>query len=198
MRVDQVHVVHLRRFTVPALALASIVACAAPAPQPQQQSFAEQNPWPTIRQERIRTLLPRAMAAAGVDAWVIMLRENANDPLALHVGGENAGAPAAVLFLRSGDSARSVIISGFGEAIALRELGLHDSVVVYEREPGALEAAVAERLRAANASRIAINSSASGVTDGLSWTQRTSLERALGPAFVARLVSSHDIVQEWL
>lgn len=190
--------VHLRRSALGALVLASLVACASPASQPDENPFAGPNPWPAIRQERIRTLLPRAMAATSVDAWVILLRENANDPLALHVGGENAGAPAAVLFLRSGDSVRSVIISGFGEAIALRELGLHDSVVVYQREPGALEAAIAERVRAANPSRIAINSSASGVTDGLSWTQRTALERALGSAYAARLMSSHDLVHEWL
>lgn len=173
-------------------------ACTPPTQEAVVARFSDPNPWPTIRQERIRTLLPRAMAAANVDAWVIMLRENANDPLALHVGGENAGAPAAVLFFRAGDSVRSVIISGFGEAIALRELGLHDSVVVYRREPGALEAAIADRLRTANVSRIAVNSSAGGVTDGLSWSQRTALERALGPSVAARLVSSDQLVFEWL
>jgi Xaa-Pro aminopeptidase len=139
------------------------------------------------------------MAAAGVDAWVVMLRENANDPLALHVGGENAGAPAAALLFRTGTAGvRSVMLSGFGEAIALRELGLHDSVVVYERTPGGLEAAVAARLRAASPRRVAVNSSSANVADGLSYTQRLALEAALGVELTGKLVSSEALVSEWL
>ena len=38
------------------------------------------------------------------------------------MGGENAGALSAILYLREGDRARSVILAGFGEVIALREL----------------------------------------------------------------------------
>jgi Xaa-Pro aminopeptidase len=156
------------------------------------------NPWPAIRRERIQQLLPGAMAAAGIDAWVILLRENANDPLALHVGGENAGAPAAVLLIRVGKGVRSVMLSGFGEAIALRELGLHDSVVVVERGPAALENAVAARLRAAAPARIAVNSGTANVADGLSYTQRVALERALGPELTGRLVASEALVSGWL
>lgn len=168
--------------------------------------FSGPNPWSAIRKERIARLLPAAMREVNVQAWVTFLRENANDPLALHVGGENAGAPSAVLFIftrageRAGEreSVRSVMLSGFGEAIALRELGVHDSVVVYEGGLDGLASAVAERLRAADAQRIAINSGGSGIADGLSYTQRTALERALGPALSARLAPSHDLIQSWL
>src|SRR5690606_33571831 len=111
-----------------------------------------------IRQERIATLLGPAMRDAEVDAWVILLRENANDPLAAHVGGENAGAPSSVIFLREGDTVRSVMLAGFGEAIALRELGVHDSVVVYDAESGGLLGGIASRLAAADPAAIAINS----------------------------------------
>jgi|GEM_PF-94683 len=161
--------------------------------------FSGPNPWPAIRQERIRTLLPAAMRETGVDAWVSLFRENANDPLALHLGGENAGAPSAVIVTRQGDGVRTVMLSGFGEAIALRELGVHDSVVVYDGSAAALSQAIAIRLRAAGAKRIAINSGeASGIADGMSATQRRSLERALGPEWSTRLVSSHELVQAWL
>jgi Xaa-Pro aminopeptidase len=173
-------------------------AALAPA---EPSPFAGASPWPAIRRERIGRLLPAAMQAADVDAWLVLLRENANDPLALHVGGENAGAPSAVLFVRAGDRVRSVMLSGFGEAIALRELALHDSVVVYEGGVAGLERAVADRIGAAvaaGARRVAVNSGGGGVTDGLSWTQRTGLERALGPALAARLVPSEPLVQAWL
>lgn len=160
--------------------------------------FTGESPWPAIRRERIVRLLPDAMREAGVDVWVTFLRENANDPLALHVGGENAGAPAAVLFFRAGAGVRSVMLSGFGEAIALRELGLHDSVVVHPGGSDGLMQAVAERLRASGAARIAINSGGSNITDGLSHAQFVALERALGAEYASRLVPSHELVQLWL
>jgi Xaa-Pro aminopeptidase len=180
---------------------AGLVLLAAPlaAQQPPDApNFTGPSPWPAIRKERIATLLGPAMRAAEVGAWVVLLRENANDPLAAHVGGENAGAPSGVLFLRDGDAVRSVMLAGFGEAIALRELGVHDSVVVYDAESGGLLGGIATRLRTANPSSIAINSGNLAAADGLSWTQRTALERALGPDLTARLVPSASLVSNWL
>src|SRR5690606_31933081 len=124
-----------------AAALGAPLAAQEPRPLPAAAAtagpFDGPSPWPAIRRARIARLLPAAMREAGVDAWVVLLRENANDPLALHVGGENAGAPSAVLLFRvpggdGEDRVRSVMLAGFGEAIALRELALHDSVVVYD------------------------------------------------------------------
>jgi Xaa-Pro aminopeptidase len=138
------------------------------------------------------------MAEADVDAWVILVRENANDPLALHLGGENAGAPAGILILREGTAVRSVMLSGFGEAIALRELGVHDSVVVYDAASGGLLGGLAERLVKANARRIAINSGNLAIADGLSATQREAMENAFGPELSSRLVSSTALVSRWL
>ena len=57
------------------------------------------SPWPEIRKERIAVLLPQAMQAAEIDAWLILCRENSNDPLAEHVGGENAGGYGSILVL---------------------------------------------------------------------------------------------------
>lgn len=191
-----------------AAALGAPLAAQEPRPLPAAAAatpgpFDGPSPWPAIRRARIARLLPAAMREAGVDAWVVLLRENANDPLALHVGGENAGAPSAVLLFRvlgpgGADRVRSVMLAGFGEAIALRELALHDSVVVTEGGVAGLERAIAERLAAADPARIAVNSGASGVADGLSWTQRTGLERALGPALAARLVPAEPMVRAWL
>ena len=163
-----------------------------------EQSFAVQlSPWPQIRRQRIAELLPPAMALAGVDAWLVMCRENNNDPLAMHVGGENAGGTAAFLFFRSADRVRSLAISPWSEATAVRELGLHDEVVEYERGAD-VYGLIARELQAASPDRIAVNSSPRPVADGLSWTQRIALEEALGPELAARLKSSDDLVAEWL
>jgi len=156
------------------------------------------DPWPRVREERIRTLLPRAMERAEVDAWLVICRENANDPLALHVGGENAGGTAVFLFLLKRGALRSVAFSPIGEATALGDVGLHDEVVVVERGGDAVTAA-AEYLGAGpTPERIAVNSSALAAADGLSYTQRGALETALGPDLAGRLVSSQDLVVEWL
>jgi Xaa-Pro dipeptidase len=178
------------------LLLTGIAALGASAALPSSP-FAGASPWPKIRRERIRTLLPAAMKRAGVDAWVVACRENDNDPLAVHVGGENAGAPAAFLFFRTPGGVKAVALSPSGEATALKDMGLHDEVVVLER--GApLWDEVAKRLREADPKKIAINSSTMTVADGLSHTQRAALEKSLGPELSGRLVPSEDLVVEWL
>jgi Xaa-Pro aminopeptidase len=187
----------MRSVTLVALVVVALRSASASPPERASPLFAGPSPWPAIRKERIRTLLPAAMRRAGVDAWIVVCRENDNDPLAAHVGGENAGAPAAFLFLRTPDSVHSVALSPAGEATALKDMRLHDEVVVLERG-GSFWEEVARRLREAKPKKIAINSSAMTVADGLSHTQRDLLEKALGPDLSLRLVPSEDLVVEWL
>ena len=87
------------------------------------------DPWPEIRKERIQTLLPEAMRAADVDAWITICRENNNDPLADHIGGENASGSAVFLFYRTRDGFHSKVFSPIGESTALDELDIHDEVI---------------------------------------------------------------------
>jgi len=154
--------------------------------------------WPSIREERIRALLGPAMARAGSDAWVIFARENANDPIAAHIGAENAGGLAAFLFFAEPDgSLTSIAISPSSESTALSEVSPLDTVMAIPRGQNAYSAA-AEVLRNRNPATIAVNSSSRNVADGLSWTQRTAFEEALGPGLASRLVSSGELVVEWL
>ena len=153
--------------------------------------------WQRIRAERIATLLPRAMDAAGVDAWVTLVRENDNDPLALHVGGENAGGTAGILFFRREGGVESIALSPAGEATALDDLDVHDVVVPLERGDD-VYARIAEEIKRRNPGSIAINSSSRAAADGLSHTQRLLLEKALGPDLARRLTSSEELVVRWL
>ena len=157
------------------------------------------DPWPDIRKQRIEQLLPGAMQRAGTDAWVVLVRENHNDPLAEHVGGENAGGLAAILFFLEGDRVRSVALSPAGEATALRDVGVHDTVIAFARGAGPdLWQLLAQELRARNPQKIAVNSSALAAADGLTYTLRRRLEEAIGPELSARLVSAQPIVADWL
>lgn len=179
------------------LILAFLAGCEA-RQEPLVNPFAGSSPWPGIRAERIRTLLPDAMSRNGIDVWLVVCRENSNDPLADFIGGENAGGTAVFLFERSGDGVRSIVFSPVGEATALRDVGLHDSVAVVARGTSAIRQA-SDYLIARNPARIAINRSASNeLADGLSSTQHEALTAALGPVLSRRLVSSEDLVDDWL
>jgi len=179
-------------------------ACSSPSTQKDSQTTIDlpfpDNPdlWPSIRQERIQTLLGPAMARAGVDAWLVLARENANDPIAAHIGAENAGGLAAFLFFADDQgNLESLAISPETEATALSEVSPLDEVRSVRRGTSIYMAAAAE-LRSRNPSSIAINSSTRNIADGLSYTQRLALEDALGPELSNRLVSSEEIVIEWL
>lgn len=159
--------------------------------------FSGNSPWSELRKKRIKKLLPQAMKLAGVDAWVIICRENANDPLADHVGGENAGREMGIIFaLHGGDEVHSTAFSPWGEVVGLRELELHDEIISLEN-PETLYNDIAEKLHKLGPNRIAVNSSAKNIADGLSYTQRSKLEHAL-ESMQDKLVSSQDLVSEWL
>lgn len=157
-----------------------------------------ESPWPEIRKERISTLLPQAMDAAGVDLWLIICRENDNDPIADHIGGENAGGTAAFLFYKDEAGFHSRVYSPVGEATALDELDIHDKVIPVERGRSAIDEAV-EFIKGRDFNSIAVNSSDNNAqADGLSYTQRIELEEKLGPELSVNLVSSEELIYEWL
>lgn len=156
-----------------------------------------ENPWPDIRKKRISQLLPKALEAAGVDCWLTVCRENNNDPIADHIGGENAGGTAVFLFYLDTDGFHSKVFSPSGEATALDDLDIHDEVVSVERGSSAITKA-AEFIRGKNFKQIAINTSTkNSMADGLTYTQWQEVVTSLGDGS-DKLVSSEDVVYEWL
>lgn len=137
------------------------------------------------------------MKAASVDAWIIICRENNNDPIAHHIGGENAGGTALFLFYIEGDKVKSIAFSPIGESTALADLKIHDEVIPVERGKSAVIAAM-PLIKSKGFRSIAVNSSFENeLADGLSYTQRKALEEALGED-AAKVVSSDQLVYEWL
>ncbi len=156
-----------------------------------------ENPWPEIRKKRINQLLPKALKTTNVDAWLVICRENNNDPLADHIGGENAGGTAVFLFYNDDKGFHSLVFSPSGEATALDELDIHDKVIRVERGTSAVKIAI-EFIKEKNFKQIAINSSKSNsLADGLTYTQRINLENLLGKD-AQKLVSSTELVYELL
>lgn len=160
--------------------------------------FTGPSPWPEIRQQRIATLLPAALKAAQVDAWLVVCRENNNDPLADHVGCENAGQTAVFLFYHHQQQFHSMAFSPAGEATALQDINLLDKVVPVPRASSAVQVA-ADFIRDKGFTSIAINmSSKNAQADGISYTQYQVLTEALGPSLSQKLRSSDEIVYHWL
>jgi Xaa-Pro aminopeptidase len=163
----------------------------------QDNPFLEPSPWPEIRKERIKNLLPAAMQTAGADAWVIICRENNNDPIAHHIGGENAGGTAVFIFYQTDTEVKSLVFSPIGEATALADLKIHDEVIPVERGKSAISDAAAW-ITSRNFKSIAVNSSFDNeIADGLSYTQRQTLEKALGNS-ASVLISADELIYEWL
>lgn len=161
------------------------------------ESYWGENPWPEIRTQRINELLPEALRAAGVECWLVICRENNNDPIADHIGGENAGGTAVFLFYNDDSGFHSKVFSPSGEATALADLKIHDQVIPVERGTSAVKIA-AEFVKDKDFKSIAVNSSDSNpMADGLSYTQRLELENELDQ-ISDRLVPSTEVVYEWL
>ncbi|HKL14489.1 MAG TPA: M24 family metallopeptidase [Balneolaceae bacterium] len=189
----------INRLLTTCLIVILLSACtASPQTDEIQGPFTEPNPWPEIRSERIQTLLPEAMARAEVDAWAILCRSNNNDPLALHVGCENAVAPAVYLFELNEDTVQSTVFTPPGEATALQELGLHNTIEVVERTEDPLVVA-AEYINRNVRGTLALNYSDSNeLADGISFSQYTRLTNMLIQPVINRIVSSDELVYEWL
>ena len=155
------------------------------------------NPWPDIRKQRINTLLPEALKTAAVDCWLVICRENNNDPMAEHIGGENAGGTAVFMFYNDSDGFHSLVFSPSGESTALDELDIHDIVISVERGISAIDAAVAF-IKTKDFKTIAVNTSEeNALADGLSHSQYKELETKLGE-LSNTLAPSTEVVYEWL
>ena len=93
----------MQKFIACFLAFSFIIGCAITEEKENiinPETYWGGNPWPEIRKKRISELLPKALEVSGVDCWLTVCRENNNDPIADHIGGENAGGTAVFLFYR--------------------------------------------------------------------------------------------------
>ena len=167
-------------------------------PSSEKLTFTEPSPWLEIRKKRITTLLPRMMDKTQLKHWLIVCRENNNDPIAGHVGCENAGGTAVVLFSRTASGVTSRIFSPVSESTALKELAIFDSVIDVAKEGNAIASAAQWLKSNIKAAGVAINSfSDNPQADGLSHSQYIELKKFLSDSKI-ELVSSETLIFNWL
>ena len=146
--------------------------------------------------DRLDLLVPTLMERAGLDAWVLVAREYAEDPvLATMLPAtwlDTARRRTILLFLRGTEGVRRVAVARYavGEAFP--------SAWDPDEEPDQWRR-LAGLLAEADAARIGIDSSPTfPLADGLSASEREGLVAALPPGFEARLVSAESAAVGWL
>ena len=178
------------------LALSLVVGCSAPSSSVEVSPFTG-DPWPEIRRQRIGTLLPSAMRDNDLDAWIVVCRENNNDPIADHVGCENAGGTAAFMFFLTADGLHTLAISPSGEATSLAEKNMLDEVLEIERGLG-IWGTVESQFERFQPTRIGINVGNSPISDGLSHTQYASMMEGVSDKWTSKMVSAEALIRSWL
>ena len=142
-----------------------------------------------IRLDKFEQVLPVAMRAQNIDMWIVMVKENHEDPLWNDLGrGYVSGVGYYVFTDRGGDRVERAALGPSGYMI--EESGAYDIFA----SPSTLAAFVAAR----NPRRIGVNMSDEiGPADGLSYTMHQQLKKTLGEPYAARLVSAERLVSEF-
>jgi hypothetical protein len=147
--------------------------------------------------ERLETLLPRLMREAGLDMWVVINREYAEDPVFFSVAPEPVYAARRTTML---------VFHDRGEAAGVERLSVNRYPYgeLYEAawEGGDLEdqwGALAEVIASRNPRAIGINVSREWpVADGLTASLRDRLLEVLPPGMRERVVSAEELAVRWL
>src|SRR5215470_14278411 len=100
-----------------------------PAPPPPSGTLMER-----ARKERMDRHLLSAMRRAGVDAWIVVTREGARDPISFDVAAENVVGRAVSLFVDKGDHLEKVAIVASFDTEPFEKSGLYLRVTPYGKE----------------------------------------------------------------
>jgi Xaa-Pro aminopeptidase len=142
-----------------------------------------------IRLDKFEQVLPLAMRNAGIDMWIVAVKENHTDPLWEDLGrGYVSGIGYYVFTDRGGGRIERAALGPSG--YLLEQSGAYDVFA----SASTLAAFVKERAP----KRIGVNMSAEiGPADGLSFTMHQHLVKALGAPYGDRLVSAERLVSEF-
>ncbi|MEZ5292518.1 MAG: hypothetical protein R2745_15660, partial [Vicinamibacterales bacterium] len=141
-----------------------------------------------IRLDKFEQILPAAMKAAGIDMWLVAVKENHRDPLWEDLGrGYVSGVGYYVFFLR-GDRVERLALGP--EGYLIEESGAYDAFLPASK--------LTEVVRERDPKRIGVNMSEElGPADGLTVTMRDHLVKTLGAPYASRLVSAERLVSEF-
>jgi Xaa-Pro aminopeptidase len=150
-----------------------------------------------VLKERLDTVIPAIMRERGVDMWVLVARENFEDPVVkTMLDAESLAARRRTILIfhdrGPGRGVERLTVSRYGLG------GLFEPVWDPARQPDQW-ARVAEIVRDRAPRRIAVNSSRlSAYADGMTLSAWEEFTAALGPALSQRLVRDEVLPIRWL
>lgn len=168
-----------------------------------------------IRQSKLNHWLVPAMREAGIDLWLVFVRdandEEVNviwkekrdirlDPVSELIGAEHVYVPAAFLFTLDG---QRIAICSEGDAESIRESDIYNKLLTYPygKRYGfeKIEPLLRNEVVRLNPRKIGLNySELEPAADGLSVGRLKILQRILGPEYASRFVSAeHVVVSLW-
>ena len=150
-----------------------------------------------ILEDRLNTVVPQAMRAAGIDAWVLIAREYNEDPIVktmLPATWLNARRRTVLMFIDQGPE-----LGVARMAVARYPVGdLFPGVWNPEQQPDQYER-IAQILDEADPDRIALNySDVYALADGLTYSEQRDFFQALPLRLRDRVVSSEAVAVGWL
>ena len=155
--------------------------------------------WRNIVADKLdRALLP-AMRNHDIDMWIVLDRENNDDPLHAELGGGFSGVRAAFVFYDSGSDTPEKIYYGSHTQPANSVVAqVYDETLYYGYSAEGLTPHLRKLVHDRNPKRIGVNTSetlpdADGLTVGLS----DFLIDAIGPEYAQRIVSAELVVRDF-
>jgi Xaa-Pro aminopeptidase len=182
-----VNSVPVLRYSVVAGAL--LTTCLWPTVAESQEARRRWEMQRQIRLDKFEQILPVAMRNAGIDMWIVAVKENHREPLWEDLGrGYVSGIGYYVFTDRGRDRIERAALGPGGYLV--QQSGAYDIFAA----ASTLAAFVKER----NPKRIGVNMSDEiGPADGLSHSMFQHLVKTLGEPFASRLVSAERLVSEF-
>ena len=180
---------------IPALSL--LLALLFPAlvpglelPAPRERAAIQDR----LLQARLDNLLPKLMAEAGLDCWLVICREYNEDPVFLSLmpaGTLTARRLSMLAFFLKGERVERISISGYDIGAFYRG--------AWKKGEEAQWAALARLIAEHDPRRIGVNRSRHYAhADGLSAFLEKELHSALAPELSARIVDAEKLAVRWL
>ena len=139
------------------------------------------------------------MRAHGIDMWIVIDRENNEEPLHDEVGGGYPGVRGAYVFYDRGEDGIEKLFFGSHEQPSTAIVPhLYDSVSYYGYSPEGLTPLIREAVAERQPEKIGVNrSSTLPEADGLTAGLQDFLKDALAPEYGARMVSAELLVRDF-
>ena len=149
--------------------------------------------------ENIQTTLLPAMRNHEIDMWIVLDRENNEEPLHVELGGGFAGVRGAFIFFDNGsDTVEKLYYSSHEQPANSVISQIYDETIYYGYSPEGLTPHLRKAIEDRDPQAIGVNTShtlpeADGLTVGL----RNFLVDAIGPEYASRIVSAELLVRDF-